>query len=103
MSAKFAKTDVNEVKRIDAQNVQVTVVSGPSKGKSYILFTSKYTGIGNCSCSWGKRNGTTCSHVRDAEAFVAAEQAPVVKLVAKKTWLEEEIEDGLFVFATQCR
>ena len=40
MSAKFAKTDVNEVKRIDSQNVQVTVMSGPSKGKSYILFTS---------------------------------------------------------------
>lgn len=103
MSAKFAKTELNEVKRIDSQNVQVTVLSGPSKGKSYILFTSKYTGVGDCGCSWGKRNGTTCSHVRDAEAFVAAEQAPVVKPVAKKTWLEEEIEDGLLVFATQCR
>lgn len=102
MSAKFAKTEVNEVKRIDSQNVQVTVLSGPSKGKSYILFTSKYTGIGNCGCSWGKRNGTTCSHVRDAMAFVAAEQAPV-KPVTKQSWLEEEIEDGLLVFAAQCR
>lgn len=99
MATKFAKTEVNEVKRIDAQNVQVTVMSGPSKGKSYILFTSKYTGIGNCTCSWGKRNGTTCSHVRDAEAFVAAEQAPVVK----KSWLEEEIDGGTLVFASQCR
>lgn len=103
MSAKFAKTELNEVKRIDSQNVQVTVLSGPSKGKSYILFTSKYTGIGNCSCSWGKRNGTTCSHVRDAMAFVEAEQVTKVAPVAKKTWLEEEIEDGLLVFAAQCR
>lgn len=103
MSAKFAKTELNEVKRIDSQNVQVTVLSGPSKGKSYILFTSKYTGIGNCDCSWGKRNGTTCSHVRDAMAFVEAENAAKVAPVAKKTWLEEEIEDGLLVFAAQCR
>ncbi len=103
MNAKFAKTEVNEVKRIDSQNVQVTVLSGPSKGKSYILFVGKYSGVGQCSCSWSKRNGTTCSHVRDAMAFVAAEQAPVVAPVAKKSWLEEEIEDGLLVFAAQCR
>lgn len=103
MATKFAKTEVNEVKRIDVQNVQVTVMSGPSKGKSYILFTSKYTGIGQCQCSWGKRNGTTCSHVRDAEAFVAAEQAPVAKPVVKKSWLEEEMDGGTLVFASQCR
>ena len=101
MATKFANTGLNKVERLDAQNVQVTVVSGPSKGKSYILFTSKYTGIGNCTCSWGKRNGTTCSHARDAEAFVAAEQAPVVKPVeAKKNWLEEEIADGLLFYAS---
>lgn len=105
MSAKFAKTELNEVKRIDSQNVQVTVLSGPSKGKSYILFTSKYTGVGNCGCSWGKRNGTTCSHVRDAMAFVEAEQAAKIAPVVapKKSWLEEEMEDGLLVFAAQCR
>jgi len=104
MSAKFAKTDVNEVKRLDSQNVIVTVVSGPSKGKSYILFTSKYTGIGNCSCSWGKRNGTTCSHVRDAEAFVKAEQAPVApepKVSSFEKWLKEAQDSGEIIFAAR--
>jgi len=75
MTTKFAKTQTNEVTRLDAQNVQVTVTSGPSKGASYILFTSKFSGVGRCSCAWGRRNGTTCSHVRDAELFVAAEKA----------------------------
>lgn len=101
MSRKFAKTELNEVKRLDSQNVQVTVMSGPSKGKSYILFTSKYSGVGSCGCSWSKRNGTTCSHVRDAEAFVKAEQAPVVVESPKKHWLQEMIDDGELVFAAR--
>jgi hypothetical protein len=105
MSAKFAKTELNEVKRIDSQNVQVTVLSGPSKGKSYILFTSKYTGVGDCSCSWSKRNGTTCSHVRDAINFVAqeAEAAKPAKVEAKKSWLQEMMDDGELVFASQLK
>jgi len=99
---KFAKTETNKVERIDAQNVQVTVMSGPSVGKSYILFTSKYTGVGSCSCAWGRRNGTTCSHVRDAQAFVDAEQAPVVVEVKQSSfeqWLEEVQADGNIIFA----
>ena len=105
MSAKFAKTELNEVKRIDSQNVQVTVLSGPSKGKSYILFTSKYTGIGNCGCSWGKRNGTTCSHVRDAMAFVEAENAakvaPEPKVSSFEKWLQEAQDSGEIIFAAR--
>lgn len=101
-SKKFAKTETNKVERLDSQNVVVTVMSGPSAGKSYILFTSKYTGIGNCSCSWGRRNGTTCSHVRDAEAFVAAEQAPVLEVKKQSSfeiWLKEAQADGDIIFA----
>jgi len=99
---KFAKTEISKVERIDSQNVIVTVTSGPSIGKSYILFTSKYTGVGRCQCSWGRRNGTTCSHVRDAEAFVAAEQAPVVVEVKQSSfeqWLKKAQEDGGIIFA----
>lgn len=100
MTAKYAKTEINKVERIDAQNVQVTVMSGPSKGKSYILFVGKYSGVGSCGCSWGRKNGTTCSHVRDAEAFVAAEQAPVVAVApVGKSWLQELIDDGELIFA----
>ena len=101
MSTKFAQTATNEVKRLDSQNVQVTVTSGPSKGKSYTLFVGKYSGVGQCSCSWSKRNGTTCSHVRDAEAFVKTEQAqPEPKKQSSfEQWLEKAQADGELIFA----
>lgn len=102
MSAKFAKTETNKVERLDSQHVVVTVTSGPSKNKSYTLFVGKFTGVGNCTCSWGRRNGTTCSHVRDVEAFIAAEQAP--KTESKESgfekWLKEAQESGDIIFAS---
>ncbi len=100
---KFAKTDANKVERITSTHVSVEVVSGPSKGKAYMILATP-TVTGSCSCSWGLRNGTTCSHVRDAQLFVQAEEAakvaPVVTL--KKSWLDEEIADGLIIFSSQC-
>lgn len=102
MKTKFAKTAENQVERITSTHVQVTVLSGPSKGKAYAILATA-TCVGSCTCSWGRRNGTTCSHVRDAQAFVDAENAVKIQPVAiKKSWLEEEIEDGLIVFASQC-
>lgn len=104
MKNKFAKTAENQVERITSTHVQVTVMSGPSKGKAYAILALNDGFIGSCNCSWGMRNGTTCSHVRDAQLFVAAEQAAKVEVVqpVKLSWLDEEIADGLLFFASQC-
>lgn len=105
MKAKFAKTDANKVERITSTHVSVEVVSGPSKGKAYmILATSTFTG--SCSCSWGLRNGTTCSHVRDAQLFVQAEEAakvaPVVETESTfEKWLKEATDSGDLMFASR--
>lgn len=103
MKTRYAKTAENQVERVTSTHVQVTVLSGPSKGKAYAIMATVDGYLGSCTCSWGRRNGTTCSHVRDAQAFVDAENAVKIQPVAiKKSWLEEEIEDGLIIFASQC-
>lgn len=83
----YAQTPENTVERFGSFNgITVTVVKGRTKGQSYTFDVVRGGSEQHfCGCSWGRKNGTTCSHLRDLNAFLAAEraemnQAPALQL-----------------------
>jgi len=89
-----------EAKRLTKYDIQV---SSTKDSTSYMISTGSDGFVNGCPCSYGKRPGTLCPHKKLARELVAAEQAPVVVEVAKKstlqTWLDAQVEDGVQLFA----
>jgi hypothetical protein len=97
----ISKNGQYEAIRLSSTDVQV---SNLKTYKSYLIMATKSGTIGNCQCSFGKRAGTTCEHMKLVRELVALEQSPVVVEVKPtntlQTWLKEQEEDGVILFSS---
>jgi len=86
--------------RLSNYDVQVSNVKTFT---SYTIMANVKTGsTGGCTCAYGKRAGATCPHMALVKEFVAVEQAPVVEVKSVstlKSWLKEQEDDGIILFA----
>lgn len=99
----ISKNGQYEAIRISKNDVQVSCIKGRNIYTSYVIMATAAGTVGQCTCSYGKRAGTTCPHITLVKEFVAVEQAPVVE-VKKSTfqqWLEEQENEGVQLFASR--
>lgn len=100
----ISKNGQYEAIRIGKNEVQVSCIKGRNIYTSYVIMATAAGTVGQCSCSYGKRAGTTCPHMELVKALVAVEQAPVMVEPVKavdtfKQWLEEVQDAGDLLFA----
>lgn len=98
----ISKNGQYEAIRISKNDVQVSCIKGRNIYTSYVIMATAAGTVGQCTCSYGKRAGTTCPHMDLVKALVAAEQAPVVEVKPVdtfKTWLQEVQDAGDLLFA----
>ena len=105
MKSLISKDGKWVAERISNYDVQVSNVKTFT---NYTIMANVKTGsTGGCTCSYGKRAGAICPHIKLVKEFGAMEQAPVVVEVwcplgavdTLKKWLDEQAEQGIQIFA----
>lgn len=83
----YTQAAENKVERFGMFNgITVTVVKGRTKGQSYTFDVVRGGSEQHyCGCSWGRKNGTTCSHLRDLNEFLAAERVEKAQVLTTVT------------------